>query len=191
MDEGLKIKVVMDTTSGSGENSKRHLKKGNIIAKISKILSKKSNDKRPEPPETEILSGKLLTSDLVIQPPAFGFFSTELQIGNVMKKTNTRLIIVKVYGTKIQILFGRISQVEQIGREKDNESVKKLTLKKKTNAKNANRKECGQDINEEAIEHGHVCLPDYILPQTLQFSINCFGNLQIKAKIKGAIGPLI
>ena len=104
-----------------------------------------------------------------------------------MKKTNTRLIIVKVFGTNIHILFGRISQVEQNERQKG-----ELTSYKKSNTNNKNRKEGGKVlIIEEAIVHGHVCLPDYIIPQTLQFSINCFGNLQIKAKIKGAISPSI
>ncbi len=101
------------------------------------------------------------------------------------------LFIVKVYGTKIQIFLGKTTQVEQKERGTGKESVQKSTLKKKTNAKHKNRKEGDKVMHEEPILHGHVCLPDYIIPQTLPFSINCFGNLQIKAKIKGAIGPLI
>ncbi len=86
MGEQMELQVVRDTTPSSREDGKSYFKKGNIIAKITKILSRKSNDKQPDPPKPEILSGKLLTSDLVIQPPAFGYFSTELQIGNVMTK---------------------------------------------------------------------------------------------------------
>ncbi len=158
MAEPVKLQV-LNMTPDTDAQKRKCFPCGKIISNISKLLSRKSHGGESTLPEDQaplLATGKQLTSDLIVHPPANGKFTTVLQLNQVLGN-DIKLIIVKVYGTKLQIL--------------------------------GNGKGCNQTFKEEdLVIYGYICLPDYINSETLQFSINCFGDLQIKANIKGPIG---
>ena len=199
MVDQVEVQVLKITPNTNKEKIKRR-QKSKIISNITKLLSRKSlggDGMHQENPATILLTGKQLNSDLFIHPPANGKFTTELQLNKVLGN-DIKLVLVKVYGTKLQILLGKKDPVKYEGKNNGQDKgkfskvgknvIKKLGLARK-NSENKNEKECIQMFKEEDLTvYGHICLPDYVSSETLQFSVDCFGDLHIKANIKGAIG---
>ena len=189
MAEPVQVQV-LKMTPNTNRQKRKHLSKWKIIANLSKLLSRKSlggDCISPEYPAPILISGKQLTSDLLIHPPANGKFTTVLQLNQVLGN-DIKLVVVKVYGTELQILLAKKSHVKCNGKNYCQDQgkleyswkdiIKKLGLAKK------NRRKCNESLKEDdMIVHGQICLPDYINSETLQFSMNCFSDLQIKANI--------
>ncbi len=205
MEQKLLVTVIKaESGAHKSDEDKGQLKRK--ISQVSDILFRKpSNDiessgKAREPSPTK---ENLLTSDLIIHPPSYGTFTAELQlkhfIGNEKKQ-----IVVKVHNTKLEIL---LAKNEDVSNEKLNEEIKEVLLEKENRSdagfrinllqklrKRSTEKENVKDQKQNGpIEekhftvHGYIPLPNYIHSETLEFSMNFFGNLYIEAKIKGAI----
>ena len=177
------------------------------ISQVSDLLSisrKTSKDNGPPvekevPPTTE----NILTSDLIIHPPSFGKFTAELQLKRLIGKEK-KLVVVKVYDAKLEILFEKENASNNMWNEekkdappeniKSRERGLKANILQKLKRLSREEKENGMEqkqnnfIDEkDFIVHGYIPLPSYILSETLEFSMNFFGNLHIEASIKGAI----
>ncbi len=193
MADQVKLQVLQMTPS----MKRRRRKQCTVIATISKLLSRKKevDRKQIEKPAKLHETGKHLVSDLVIQSPAYGRFTTVLQLKTVLCRNNIEHVVVKVYGTKVQILFTKQSQEEKKGEKDSKEKVKpglckiviqKLRLFGKNSSEKHNEKERNKIPNDDDLTvHGYICLPDYVSSESLDFSFNGFGDLKIMANIKG------
>ncbi len=178
----------------------------NLLSLSSSNVTRMQGQERDPSP----IRNNMLSSDLLIHPPCNGKFIAELELKNIIGREQKDLV-VKVSGTRLDILFAERSQeekepehhVERVKKQKRGRLFKKnifsLSRKmKKTRSsdvpKNRKLERKIEDRNLKA--HGQILLPDFINPETLAFSINILGNLNIQAEVKGAIrvesgGPAI
>ncbi len=180
-----------------------------ISGVTSNLLNKSPNVTRVEPKEKSPspVRNNMLSSHLIIYPPCEGKFTAELQLKNIIGEKQNRLV-VKVSGTRLEILFAeRTKPNENNNNEKHNEQISKKAKEKNSRLSKKNifrpfsklKRRNSDVVESESVEvigedknlkvHGQILLPDYINSETLEFSLNCFGNLNIQADIKGAITP--
>lgn len=169
MADQVTIKVVKMSPT-TGRTQRKYGQKSKIITSILKLLSRESqnSDDRSTGPEDAdfIIEGKQLNSELIIQPPAYGKFSTVLQLREVLVRRNIKQVLVKVYGTKIQILLEENSSADQNWRKHGEDDmkqrnthpglnvIKKLAnLLKKNNTEKENMNECGNTPDEQDMIH--------------------------------------
>ncbi len=174
------------------------------ISSVANLLSISStNVSRMQVPEREPspIRNNMLSSDLLIHPPCYGKFIAELDLKNIIGREQKDLV-VKVSGTRLDILFAERSReaknpehcVETIKKQKRGRLFKKnifpLSRKMKKSRRSdgtKNRRLEGKIEDRNLKAHGQILLPDFINPETLEFSINILGNLYIQAEVKGAI----
>ncbi len=197
MADQVKLQVLHMTPSMKKRGKKQHGQRGKVVANLSKLLSRKSHEadrKKIEKPAKLHEAGKHLVSDLVIQSPAYGTFTTVLRLKTVLCRDNIEQVVVKVYGTKVQILFTKQSQdgkkTKNDCKDQGNPGLCKNVIQKLRlfgkNTEKQNEKECHKIPDDDDLTvHGYICLPDYICSQSLDFSFNSFGDLKIIANMKG------
>ncbi len=137
-------------------------------------------------------------------------FTAELKLEKYMcaKEREEKKIVLKVADAKLQIFC--VEKQDDDGKsEKQNENEKQNgNVKRWSSVRNSLKKlqknsmeklnsimVAGGDkkskkwvLNENDLQpYGYISLPNYIISDTLQVSINVFGNLQIAACMKGAI----
>ncbi len=174
------------------------------ISAISMRSNKSPNINRQSPKErsSSPIRNNILSSDLMIHPPCNGMFSAELQLKNIIGK-DQKEVVVKVSDTRLEILFAEKTKKITIEDEEPNKKVKKPKKKmgrwltkylcgpfRKMEKKDSDddKKPTEPEDEEKSLKvHGHILLPNYIISETLEFSMNYFGNLNIQADIKGAI----
>ncbi len=157
-----------------------------------------SETEKPPPPVTNTV----LTSDLTIQPLVDGKFTAKLKMKNHIEREKN--LVLRVSDEKLQIFFTNEHSIDQ---DAENDGVRrkqgiqnskwfsKLNIlgKSKRNSKRSGTDK--MNFNKEALNennlvpHGYISLPNYILTETLTFSLNAAGDLHIQANIKGAIKP--
>ncbi len=209
--EGRVIVTVLMVDSPIDIAAKKSQQKHSLFRKITAvtgILSNKSpnavrgqpNERSPSP-----IRNNMLSSDLIIHPPCDGKFNAELLLKNIIDKKQKHLV-VKVSGTRLEILFVESTKPNEKTNEKHQDKINKKTKEKNNRLFKKNifpsfikSKRRNSDVESKSVEviveerylkvHGQILLPDYIDSETLEFSMNCFGNLNIQADIKGAIRP--
>ena len=136
-----------------------------------------------------------------------GLFSAELTLDKYMcaEERKRKKVVLKVADTMLQIFCVKKQEDEK---EEEKRNVKQDENKKENkkgkqngNAKNwssgrlkkfkiggtGDKKKVKKEVlNENELQpYGYISLPNYIIIDTLQVSINVFGNLQIAARMKG------
>ncbi len=110
-------------------------------------------------------------------------------------------VVIKVYGTRLDIFLAERSLENELANPKHSEEVNKKQKVKLSvrnfflHGKKINILTPGTSSRQVKLENrentlealGNILLPDYINAQTLQFSINFLGHLNIQADIKGAV----
>ena len=174
------------------------------ISSVANLLSLSSpNVSRMQVPERDPapIRNTMLSSDLLIHPPCNGKFIAELPLRKILGNKQKDLV-VKVTGARLEILFAEktqgyenrnIGQSEKINDQERGKFFRNifLPLFRKMKMKNSDvdgSKKVEMEIeNRNLKSHGQILLPDFINPETLEFSINILGNLNIQADVKGAI----
>ncbi len=147
-----------------------------------------------------ILAGSVLSSDLTVHPPVDGKFTAEL----ILKKqlVNEKSVVLKVSDGKLEIFFTKQDQDDgdenliQEENKTNRKWISKINIFRASGRKGKKRSDIHkmtvkrQSLDEkDLVPHGCILLPDYILTETLTFSLNPSGDLNIQADMKGVITP--
>ena len=180
------------------------------ISAVTGILSNRTQTIAKVQPEDRSLSptrNNMLSSDLIVHPPCNGKFTAELKLKNIIGKKQKK-VVVKVSGTRLEILFAENTKLNENNNEKHITEINKtpegkigkLFKKNIFNPPMKFKRRHSDVVESKPVEdfaeekrfkvHGQIQLPDYINSETLGFSINFAGNLNIQADIKGAIRPV-
>ncbi len=186
----------------------------NMVEKVTRKMStllenirRRSSNDLLDLPETERplspVTDTLLTSDLTVHLPVDGKFTAELKLKK--QHASEKNVVLRVSNGKLEIFFTKKYDTDQ---DAANENL--LKEEKKRNRKWFSRKNIFKKsgrkaekrlsikkmtVNRESLDeknflpHGFITLPDYVLTETLTFSLNNAGDLNIQADIKGAIKP--
>ncbi len=180
---------------------KRVTRKMSVL--LQNLRRKSSNDVVFGEAEVQPVIDKLLTSDLTVHAPVDGKFTADLKLKKQL--VNEKILVLRVSHGKVEV-FTKKCEVDQdapnesLLQEEDRknrkwysrmnifrESMKKGKIKKKTVMKKMMMRE---KLNEnDLLGYGSLPFPDYILAESLTFSLNPSGYLNIQADMKGVITP--
>ncbi len=187
----------------------------NMVEKVTRKMStllenfrRRSSNDLLDLPETERplspVTDTLLTSDLTVHLPVDGKFTAEVKLKK--QHASEENVVLRVSDGKLEIFFTKKYDMDQEDATNENLPQEENKRNRKWFSRKNIFKKFGSNakkrlsikkmtVNRESLDeknflpHGFITLPDYILTETLTFSLNNAGDLNIQADVKGAIKP--